>query len=142
LGGAGASFTPAPGSPFAAGTNPHSIAIGDFNGDARPDLAVANFISNSVSILLGNNPELAIDDVSHEEGNAGTTDYRFTVTRTGDTSESASVQFASADGSASAAERGYLPASGELRFAPGEAAQTIEVAAKGDDKIEPRDQVE
>ncbi len=38
---------------FAAGTNPFSVAIGDFNGDGRSDLAVANTGSNNVSILLG-----------------------------------------------------------------------------------------
>src|SRR2546422_7531311 len=29
-------------------------AVGDVNGDGRPDLAVANYGSNSVSVLLGN----------------------------------------------------------------------------------------
>jgi hypothetical protein len=35
-------------------TNPLSIAIGDFNGDNKLDLAVANAGGNTVSILLGN----------------------------------------------------------------------------------------
>jgi hypothetical protein len=39
---------------FTAGTNPHSLAMGDLNGDAKPDLAVANQQSGDVSILLGN----------------------------------------------------------------------------------------
>ena len=30
------------------------MAVGDFNGDGRPDLAVANIGSNTVSVLLGN----------------------------------------------------------------------------------------
>lgn len=30
-----------------------SVAIGDFNGDARPDTAVANYSSDDVSVLLG-----------------------------------------------------------------------------------------
>src|SRR5438128_1433983 len=34
--------------------NPISVAVGDFNGDGVPDLAVANFGSNTVSVLLGN----------------------------------------------------------------------------------------
>jgi hypothetical protein len=33
------------------GTNPNSIAIGDFDGDGKPDIAVANFNSSSVSVL-------------------------------------------------------------------------------------------
>jgi hypothetical protein len=39
---------------FATGTHPISVAIGDLNGDGKPDLAVANNVSNSVSVLLGN----------------------------------------------------------------------------------------
>jgi hypothetical protein len=38
---------------FAAGYVPLSIAIGDFNGDGNVDLAVANALSGTVSILLG-----------------------------------------------------------------------------------------
>src|SRR5207248_1751924 len=44
-------FSPA--TNFAVGTNPQSVAIGDFNGDGKSDLAVANTGSNTVSILLG-----------------------------------------------------------------------------------------
>src|SRR5207249_1124949 len=39
---------------FATGTNPSSVAVGDVNGDGKPDLALANNASNSVSVLLGN----------------------------------------------------------------------------------------
>src|SRR2546427_3865796 len=38
---------------FPVGTHPQSVAVGDFNGDGRPDLAVANSGSNTVSVLLG-----------------------------------------------------------------------------------------
>ena len=46
---------------YGAGTNPCSVAVGDFNGDGKPDLAVANlglfggnYTEGSVSVLLGN----------------------------------------------------------------------------------------
>jgi uncharacterized repeat protein (TIGR01451 family) len=39
---------------YPVGTNPSSVVVGDFNGDGKPDLAVANFGSDNVSILLGN----------------------------------------------------------------------------------------
>src|SRR2546426_284741 len=39
---------------FAAGRSPDSVAVGDFNGDGKLDLAVANFDSSDVSVLLGN----------------------------------------------------------------------------------------
>ena len=38
---------------FAAGSVPVSVAVGDFNGDGKLDLAVANGSSNNVSVLLG-----------------------------------------------------------------------------------------
>src|SRR5437667_2569204 len=52
------SFITAP--TYAAGSRPDSAAVGDFNGDGIPDLAVANYgsgyplyISGNVSVLLG-----------------------------------------------------------------------------------------
>ena len=38
---------------YAAGLSPSSVAVGDFNGDGKTDLAVANLASNNVSVLLG-----------------------------------------------------------------------------------------
>ena len=38
---------------FAVGGHPLSVAVGDFNGDGKQDLAVANYDSSTVSILLG-----------------------------------------------------------------------------------------
>ena len=46
-------FAPTPGSPIPVGTTPFGVAVGDFNGDGHADLAVANSVSNDVSILLG-----------------------------------------------------------------------------------------
>src|SRR5207245_113403 len=37
---------------FPVGATPRSVATADVNGDGRPDLLVANFISNDVSVLL------------------------------------------------------------------------------------------
>jgi hypothetical protein len=36
------------------GVTPDSVAVGDFNDDGHPDLAVANFAANNVSVLIGN----------------------------------------------------------------------------------------
>ena len=47
-------FGNAPGSPIGVGYSPVSVAVGDFNGDGKPDLAVVNYGSNYVTILLGN----------------------------------------------------------------------------------------
>src|SRR5437660_202047 len=41
---------------YTAGDSPQSVAVGDFNGDGFPDLAVANsdYPQSTVSVLLGN----------------------------------------------------------------------------------------
>ena len=54
LGNGSGGFIPATGSPFAVGAGPVSIAVGDFNSDGIPDLAVANYGSSNVTVLLGN----------------------------------------------------------------------------------------
>jgi hypothetical protein len=40
--------------PYAAGSFPFGVVVGDFNGDGISDLAVSNLASNDISILRGN----------------------------------------------------------------------------------------
>jgi hypothetical protein len=47
-------FTTLSSSPVASGKLPTGMVLADFNGDGIPDMAVANFIDGTVSILLGN----------------------------------------------------------------------------------------
>jgi hypothetical protein len=42
---------------FDVGSGPTSLAVGDFNSDGLPDLAVANLFSNGVSVLLNTGGE-------------------------------------------------------------------------------------
>jgi hypothetical protein len=51
--GGGANWMLAAPATYEAGTAPNAVAIGDFNADGNPDLAVVNAQSNNVSILLG-----------------------------------------------------------------------------------------
>src|SRR5215831_12769051 len=39
---------------FEAGSDPQSVAVGNFNGDGALDVVVANLLDNNVSVLLGN----------------------------------------------------------------------------------------
>lgn len=50
---------------FAANGAPDSVAVGDLNGDSKPDLAVANGDSHDVSILLGHGDGSFAPAVNH-----------------------------------------------------------------------------
>ena len=52
LGNGDGTFTQASGSPYMVGARPYQIAAADFNGDGKLDLATANLMDNTVSILL------------------------------------------------------------------------------------------
>lgn len=81
---------------------------------------------------------VSIDDVSITEGDAGDQLMTFTVTRS-DTSGDFSVDYASANGTATAGSD-YEAASGTLHFAAGgPATQTISVTIHGDTDVEPNE---
>lgn len=52
LGNGDGTFTQPPGSPNAVGKWPISLAAADFNGDGELDIAVANLMDGTVSILF------------------------------------------------------------------------------------------
>ncbi len=54
LGNGDGTFAQPSGSPVPAGNEPYSLAAGDFNGDGKPDLAVADYNNARVTMLLGN----------------------------------------------------------------------------------------
>ncbi len=54
LGNGNGTFTPKAGSPFAAGSTPSDLAVGDVTGDGKKDIVVTNKATNTVSVLAGN----------------------------------------------------------------------------------------
>ena len=84
-------------------------------------------------------PTLAIaaTSASKAEGNSGTTPFTFTVTRSGNTGIASSVNWAVANGTATAADftGGVLP-TGSVSFAVGETSKTITVNVAGDALVE------
>ena len=76
-------------------------------------------------------PSLSINDVTVVEGNAGTINAVFTVTLSAARGQTATVNYATADGTATQ-PLDYTSASGTLTFAPGVTTQTITVILNGE----------
>ena len=75
--------------------------------------------------------------VSQDEGNSGNTTYTFTVTRTGDTTNAATVDYTFAAGDTDATDfGGTLPTNGQFSFNANDATATIDIIVSGDTDIE------
>jgi Big-like domain-containing protein/Calx-beta domain-containing protein len=122
-------------SSLAAGT--HTITA-NYSGDA-------NFLT-SIGTLSGGQvvrtqPTLSINDVSFAEGNSGTTNLIFTVTLSAASNLTVTVNYATANGTATLVDNDYQAASDTLTFNPGEVIKPITVLANGDQKFEPDETV-
>ena len=119
---------------FAVGATPRSVVVGDFNADGKKDLATSNEDSGDISILLNSTSivgTLSINNLSVTEGNAGTTNAVFTVTLSAASTQTVTVNFATANGTATAGSD-YVATSGTLTFNPGDTTKTITVVINGD----------
>jgi hypothetical protein len=87
------------------------------------------------AVLLANEnfptPLLAIDGATVTEGHSGTTNAVFTVSLSRASTQTVTVQYATADGIATAGND-YLATAGTLTFAPGQTSKTISVTVLGD----------
>jgi hypothetical protein len=78
---------------------------------------------------------IAALDSHKAEGNSGTTEYTFTVSRSGDSSGTATLHYAitgAGDSPADAADFGGTLPAGNVTFQPGETSQTVTVLINGD----------
>ena len=120
----------------AAGLAGKVITATASNTDRAPAYETSEFSEGVEVINLAPPPPpiVAINDVAQSEGNSGTTNFIFTVTRSGDLTKASSVQYATANGTAGSGD--YNTASGVVNFAIGESTKTITVAVKGDTSSE------
>src|SRR5436189_918642 len=88
------------------------------------------------SVIVSAPPTIAINDVTVTEGNGGTTNAIFSVTLSAASSQTITVTYATADGTATTAENDYVAASGTVTFAPGVTSQPVTVTVNGDTKFE------
>jgi large repetitive protein len=81
--------------------------------------------------ILDDEPKISITGVSKNEGNSGTTLFRFVVTLSGAYDQTVTVNFKTVDGTAKAGSD-YQATSGALSFAPGETVKYIDILVYGD----------
>ena len=98
-----------------------------------PAQSVTLFVAHGASTAT---PSLAINDTSVAEGNAGTTTAAFTVTLTPASAKTVTVEYATADGTATVADGDYASTSGTLTFNPGDTSKPVNVTVNGDTKYE------
>ncbi|MBZ0111763.1 MAG: hypothetical protein K8J08_04820, partial [Thermoanaerobaculia bacterium] len=77
-------------------------------------------------------PGISIDDVSLPEGNAGTTSFDFNVTLDAPSGQIVTVDFMTADGTATLADNDYQTAMGMVSFMPGDTSEAVSVLVNGD----------
>ncbi|HEX8180914.1 MAG TPA: Calx-beta domain-containing protein [Pyrinomonadaceae bacterium] len=138
---------------------PTPISFGATNGTVTPPTATtANGVatttftstsaaSGSVSATADNQtvntnvtvtpPSFAINSVTHPEGDTGTTEFVFMVTKTGSTALSSSVNFTTVEGTASVNDNDYQGTSGTLNFSSTDTQMQITVLVNGDPTAEP-----
>jgi probable HAF family extracellular repeat protein len=80
-------------------------------------------------------PTLSINDVAKPEGRNGTSAFTFTVSLSGNLTQTLNVNFTTLNGSASGGED-YIARAGTLTFNPGETSKTIAITVNGDRKLE------
>src|SRR5438094_912101 len=73
------------------------------------------------------------------EGNVGPTLFTFTVSLSSASSLPITVNYATADGTATVADGDYVAASGTVTFLPGVTSQPVAVTVNGDTKFEPNE---
>ncbi|MDY7052099.1 SBBP repeat-containing protein, partial [Limnospira fusiformis] len=82
-------------------------------------------------------PQITIADTKVKEGDRGQTNARFVVTLDNPSSQRVTVNYATADGTATLRDRDYQRTTGRLVFQPGQTRQFIDVPVFGDTKVEP-----
>ncbi len=107
------------------------------NWGAMPKGTAGQFlgIDNNGQVGWQNASTLAISDATVTEGDAGTVNLTFTVTKTLLHNKTVAVQYATSNGTAIAGTD-YTATSGTLVFSPSEVSKTITVAVTGDLNIE------
>ena len=96
---------------------------------------------NAIVTILDNDapPMISVNNVTLNEGNSGTTAFTFTVSMAGSSSQAVTVNYATADGTATAPSDYTALPQGTLTFEPGENVMQVTVLVNGDFTTEPNE---
>ena len=133
---------------FPSGSTTQQIAVGvkpDTLNEADETFTV--ILSNPLGAGLSNQqgvgtilnddpiPSLSAQNVAVAEGDSGTVNAVFTVRLSGPSGQTVTVDYATADGTASAPSD-YQSGSGKVSFLPGETQKSVSVSVNGDTTVE------
>jgi chitinase len=135
---------------FGPGQTSKTVAV-MVNGDVtfEPNETFLVLLSNATHAILADSqgggtianddpePAISVGDVSVKEGGTGTRSAVFTVSLSNPSSSPVSVSFATANATATTANRDYVAATGTITFAPNERTKAVIVSINGDYVIEP-----
>lgn len=128
------------------------------NGDAKVErdetfqVALSNLSPSSSEVIVSrgtasgtiandDDATLNIASVPGVEGDSGAKSFEFQVTLSEPVDVAVTIRYATADGTAQAADGDYQPASGTLVFNPSDPlTKTLSVAVSGDTRVEPDEQ--
>jgi hypothetical protein len=94
--------------------------------------AIVNFAGYSFIEDNDPSPQLTINNVSRNEGRKGITSFTFTLTLSTVSENWISVDFATADGTATSDDDDYLAESGSVSIGPGRRTATFTILVRGD----------
>jgi len=141
---------------FAAGETTQTITV-LVNGDTRQesdetflvelssatnatiaiDRAMGTIQDDDLGITNPVLPSLSVGNISLKEGSNGITNATVILTLSAASTETVTIDYATADGTATVADGDYTPISlNSVAFAPGETKKTITIAIQGDTKVE------
>ncbi|MEZ5427001.1 MAG: choice-of-anchor Q domain-containing protein [Pyrinomonadaceae bacterium] len=104
-------------------TNPTNATINDNQGQG--------------TIINDDSTSISINDVSQNEGNSGTTNFNFTVSLSQPNSQTVTVKYQTANGTATAPSDYTAIGATTLTFNPNETSKQVTVLVNGDTAVEP-----
>ncbi|XUE24701.1 Calx-beta domain-containing protein [Limnospira platensis CENA597] len=102
------------------------------NAELSRDEAIGTILNDDMIV-----PEMSIADTEITEGDRGRSFAEFKVTLNSPSDQMITVNFTTADGTATVADRDYQPTNGRLVFPRGQTERMIRVPVFGDTKVEP-----